>query len=201
MGRKVDTDAVQTITDSVNAQLAERPGVFVVALDGMSGTGKTTIAREVAKRLDAVNVLCDDFFIGGYNTEWTKRSPQEMIDTVIDWRRMRREVVEPLRAGRPARWHPFDWKAGKGLDAGTITAQPKRVVLLEGAYTARKELSDVVDFAILVTMPHGQRVERVIEREGEDHSKDWHATWQEAMDHYFDTMRPPSSFDLVVEAK
>jgi uridine kinase len=194
-------DAVQTITDSVSSQLAKRIGVFVVALDGMSCTGKTTIAKEVAKRLGAVNVLCDDFFIGGSNTEWTKRSTQEMVDNAIDWRRIRREVVEPLRASRPARWHPFDWKEGKGLDSRTITAQPKRVVILDGAYTARKELSDVVDFTILVTMPHGQRVKRAIEREGADYSKDWHDTWQEAMDHYFDTMRPPDSFDLVVETK
>ena len=62
-------------------------------------------------------------------------------------------------------------------------------------------MSDVVDFTILVTMPHGLRVKRVIQREGEDYSKDWHDTWQEAMDNYFDTMRPPNSFDLIVEAK
>ena len=110
MDTEVDMDAVRTITDGVNAQLAKRTGVFVVALDGMSGTGKTTIAKEVAKRLDAVNVLCDDFFIGGRNTEWARRSTQEMVGNVIDWRRLRREVVEPLRAGRTARWHPFDWK-------------------------------------------------------------------------------------------
>ena len=197
--QRVDTKAVDVIVANIQKRLEAHPGVFVVALDGMSGTGKTTISKEVANRLDAVNVLCDDFFTGGRNSAWAKKSTQEMIDTAIDWRRIRREVIEPLRAGRAASWHPFNWKAFEGLDSKILTAQPKQVIILDGAYTARNELRDVVDYTVLITMPHEQRVRRIIEREGEEYSKDWHATWQASMDHYFTVMRPPGSFDLIVE--
>ncbi len=197
--QKIDAEAVDVIVANIQKRLQTHPEVFVVALDGMSGTGKTTIAKEVANRLDAVNVLCDDFFTGGRNSVWAKKSAQEMIDNAIDWRRIRREVVEPLKAGRAASWHPFNWKAFERLDSKTITAQPKHVVILDGAFAARKELSDIVDYTILITVPHEKRVTRVIAREGEDYSKDWHDTWQASMEYYFTVMRPPESFDLIVE--
>lgn len=198
---KLNTEAVDVIVAHIQKKLETHSDVFVVALDGMSGTGKTTIAKKVAHRLDAVNVLCDDFFTGGRNSLWAKKSTREMIDNAIDWRRLRREVIEPLKAGKAASWHPFNWKAFGGLDSKTITAQPKQVVILDGAYTARKELSDVVDYTILITLPHEARVRRVIEREGEAYSKDWHDTWQASMDYYFTVMRPPESFDLIVETR
>lgn len=199
--QKIDQAAVDNIVAHIQARLANHPGVLVVGLDGMSGTGKTSIAREVSARLDAVNVLCDNFFTGGHNSAWAKRSTQDMIDSVIDWRRIRREVIEPLRAGKIASWHPFNWKKFEGLDTKTLTAHPKRVVILDGAFSARQELNDVVDYTILLTMPEEERVKRVIEREGEAYSEDWHNTWQESMNHYFLTLSPPESFDLVVGTK
>lgn len=189
------------IVRNVEKALAEHDGVFIVAIDGMSGTGKTTIAKEVAERLDAVNVLCDDFFTGGHNSEWAKKSTNEKIDNVIDWKRIKEEVVKPLKNSKKATWHPFNWKTFEGLSPETISAQPKRVVVLDGAFSNRPELRDVVNFSVLVEAPKNLRVGRVKQREGENYSYDWHATWQEAMEFYFTRISPPETFDLVVESK
>src|SRR5262249_48946052 len=59
---------------------------------------KTTIAKHIAERIDVAHVLCDDFFVGGRNPFWATQSAQYQIDNVIDWRRIRREVIEPLKA-------------------------------------------------------------------------------------------------------
>jgi uridine kinase len=186
------------IVNNIKARLKKHDGVLVVALDGKSGVGKTTLANDVANELDAANILSDDFFVGGHNKDWAAKSTKEKIDKVIDWRRIKREVLEPLKAGKTATWRPFDWKKFEGLSSKTITANPKRVVILDGAFSSREELSDVVDYRILVEAPSNVRVNRVVEREGEEYSEDWHSTWQEAMDYYFEKIRPPESFDLVV---
>jgi hypothetical protein len=87
----------------------------------------------------------------------------------------------------------------EGLAADPIVAQPAPIVLLDGAYSARPELADLVDLSILVTLPDAVRRARLREREGEDYTSAWHAIWDEAEDYYFGTIRPPEAFDLVIE--
>src|SRR5262245_9027309 len=193
--------AADTVVKRIQELKTERVGVMVVALDGPSGVGKTTIAKHIAERIDVVHVLCDDFFVGGRNPFWATQSAQYQIDNVIDWRRIRREVIEPLKAGKPAGWHPFNWDTFEGLSPRMITAEPKRVLILDGAFSARQELQDVLDLAVLVQTGKDVRVGRIIQREGAEYSEMWHATWQKAMDYYFEIVRPPESFDLIVDSE
>ena len=189
------------VVERIEQLKMERHGVLIVALDGNSGAGKTTIARQIEERIAAVNVSCDDFFVGGSNEFWSSKSTQQKIDSPIDWRRIRNEVLEPLRNGEPAWWHPFNWNSFQGLSATVITAEPKPVVILDGAFSSRAELQDCLDLTVLVRVPKELRVARIVKREGAEYSDDWHATWQEAMDYYFDRMRPPESFDLIVSGE
>lgn len=192
-------DATDMITQVLKKQLEGRDYPLIVALDGKSGVGKTEIAKEVANRLGAVNVLCDDFFTGGDNDYWAKQTTQYQIDNVIDWKRIKNEVVIPLKSGKKATWHPFNWKTFKGLSPEVIVANPKKVVILDGAFSNRPELRDVVDFSVLVEAPREVHVSRVKQREGEKYSEDWHKTWEEGMEYYFEKISPPESFDLVVQ--
>jgi uridine kinase len=193
--------AADIVVKRIEKLKTERGGILVVALDGPSGVGKTTIARHIAERIDVVHVLCDDFFVGGRNQFWAGQSPQYQIDNVIDWRRIRREVIEPLKAGKQVGWHPFNWDTFEGLSPRVITAEPRRVLILDGAFFTRQELQDIVDLTVLVQTRKDVRVGRIIQREGAEYSEMWHATWQKAMDYYFEKMRPPESFDLIVDGE
>lgn len=176
---------------------SKRP--ILVALDGRSGTGKTTIAREIAERLGGVEIVADNFWAGGSNEEWDRKSPKEKAEMAIDWRRVRTEVLEPLLAGQPAAWHPFNWKTGHGLSDETLHSEPRPLIVLDGAYSTRPELQDITDVRILVEVPSdNDRRKRLREREGEDFMKDWHARWDEAEDYYFTKVRSRDSFDLVI---
>ena len=179
--------------------LAEQRAPVVVAIDGRSGTGKSTLARWMAAQLDAAYIDQDDFYTGGALADWQGLTPRQKADRVIDWRRARREVLEPLREGQTARWHPFDWETMTGLAPELLTAEPTPIVLLDGAYAARPELADLIDLAILVTLPDAVRLARLREREGEEITSAWQAVWDEAEDVYFTVIRPPEAFDLVIE--
>lgn len=198
--------AVDAVTAAIRAR-SPRARVLVVAIDGRSGSGKTTLCDAVAQSFDAVMVACDDFYDAGVtDAEWDRRTPGQRATDAIDWRRLKREAIEPLRAGRAAHWHAFDFLAGPRAD-GTYRMQPtptvrasKPLVLLDGAYSARPELADVLDLTALVEATASARRARLKAREAPDFLQQWHARWDPAEDFYFTHVRPPSSFDLVVEA-
>jgi len=179
---------------------------LVVAIDGRSGSGKSTLAEAVAQAIGAVIVPCDDFFAASVsNAEWDRRTPEQRAADAMDWRRLKREAIEPLRTGRAARWYAFDFLPGPRGD-GTYPLQrtpteraSKPVVLLDGAYSARPELADVVDLSVLVEAAPSTREARLAAREEADVLRQWHARWDLAEEHYFRHVRPPSAFDMVIQ--
>ena len=201
MPRVATSRALETVAQ-LAAEIAEgsqRQAPFVVALDGRSASGKSTVAGVLAAELDVAMVDCDDFYAGGSLAEWQARSPAEKADWCIDWRRLRAEAVEPLLAGRTATWRPFDWDAGHGLADHWTARKPGPVLVLDGAYSARPELADLVDLAVLVALEDdGERRRRLRARDGNDDVAAWQAVWDEAEDHYFRSVRPEASFPRVL---
>jgi uridine kinase len=159
----------------------------------------------VISRMDSLEVLrkniavVDDFVPlgGGEIDAWRRLSPRAKADRVIDWRRVRAEALLPLRSGVAARWHPFDWETMDGLAPEPVTVQPAPIVILDGAYSARPELADLVSLSILVTLPDAVR--RLELREGDEVASEWQAIWDEAEEYYFGIVRPPEAFDVVIE--
>jgi uridine kinase len=171
----------------------------VVALDGRSGAGKSTLARDLADLLGATIIVQDDFYTGGALSDWANLTSSQKADRVIDWRRVRHEALEPLVANQRAEWHPFNWKTLQGLAPQTVSAEPRKLIILDGVYSARPELSDLINLSVLVQLPDIVRRERLKKREGADYVSEWHPVWDEAEDYYFLEVRPPESFDLIFE--
>ena len=178
---------------------------IVVAFDGPSGAGKSTIAATVAQDFDAAIIPCDDFFAAEIpRAVWDTLTPSARAASALDWRRIRTEALEPLLLGCPAQWHAFDFAVGEQPD-GTyrmrpdfVERQPAAVILLDGAYSTRPELDDLIDLSVLVDAPIEIRHARLAAREDPQFLSDWHARWDEAEQFYFEHVRPPSSFDMVV---
>ncbi len=147
-------------------------------------------------------IVGDDFYAGGTADRWDERSPAEKADQVIDWHRQHR-VLDDLRLRRNASWYPFDWEAPDWnsdrvpLRPTPISMTSADIVILEGAYSARPELHDVLDIKILLDTPPQQRRRQLLEREGDHYRTDWEARWSAAEDHYFGVIMPPHRFDHV----
>src|SRR5438094_376211 len=91
--------------------------------------------------------------------------------------------------------------------AETIIAAARRLltqrkspllIALDGAYSTRPELVDLIDLTVLVDAPLQFRHARLAAREAACFLEAWHRRWDDAEAHYFTHVRPPSSFDLVV---
>jgi uridine kinase len=197
--------AAASLVAEIRQRLPGRARPFLVALDGPSGAGKSTLAALIAEALDAVLVQSDDFFAAEItDAEWAARGPAARAADAIDWRRLRAEVLEPLLAGRAVRWHPFDFEAGQrpdgtyALRADFVERQPAAVIVLDGAYSTRPELADLIDLSVLVEVPLEVRHARLAAREAKDFLAAWHARWDAAEAYYFTHVRPPASFDRVI---
>ena len=193
-------DPVSVLAGHIRQVERNRPNPILVALDGRSAAGKSTLAASVAPLVHAVVLDGDDFYSGGSADRWEAMSAAEKVSHCIDWKRQR-AVLEKLAKGEPASWHPYDWEADDGtLERTPVICEPAPVVILDGAYSARPELADLFDLRVLLDAPAGLRRERLIEREGEDYREEWNARWDEAEQWYFDRVAPPASFDLVIPA-
>ena len=196
-------DELRCVVDDL---LASRGAPITIALDGPSGAGKSTIAGALNAVLPATLIASDDFFAAQLTrAAWEARSARERARDAIDWLRLRRDVLEPLRAGKRAVWHPFDFAAGEradgsyGMSAHAEEREPAAVILIDGAYSARPELADLLDLAVLIDAPATVRRARLAAREDASFLKAWHERWDSAEAYYFTQVRPPQSFDVVVD--
>jgi uridine kinase len=178
------------VADAASGWLAGRPGMLVVAIDGPGASGKTTIAAAAAAATGAAMVHTDDFF---RDPRGPRDAPRSLAG-YYDWRRLRAEALEPLRARRRAAFRRFDWERGSGLD-GTVSVEPGDLILLEGVFAAAPELADLVDRSVFVDTPEPERLRRLRLRVAPE---EWDDDWLVAERAYFKLVRPPSSFNLVV---
>lgn len=190
------TALVEVVRERSVSRALDQP--LVVAIDGRSGAGKSTLAAATAKAVGASVIDGDDFYAGGSAAEWDRRTAAEKAAGCIDWRRQR-TVLEAVRRGEPPSWRSYDWDAFDGrLDDEVQHRLPSSIVILEGAYSARPELADLVDLRVLLDTPTETRRAQLLAREGDDYRDDWEARWSEAEDHYFGSVVPLSGFDLVL---
>jgi len=121
------------ILERIEALRAELARPVVVALDGGSGSGKSTIAARLAKLTDIALVTLDDFYQTQVpESEWPHKTVAERLNRVFEWDRVR-EAIEPLRKGEPAQWRAFDFMQGLGPD-GTYSGSVAKIVKLEHAW-------------------------------------------------------------------
>lgn len=172
----VDTGGREQLIARIRERARELRRPCMVALDGRSGAGKSTLAAHLAGALDASMLDGDGFFAGG--VVMRSDTPQERARDCIDWARQR-TVLQSLRAGREASYLAFDWEAFDGrLEAEPTVVEPRSIVIIEGVYSARPELGDLVDYRVLLRVSEATRVARLLAREGSIGA--WERQWHEA---------------------
>jgi uridine kinase len=196
----------QKVLTQINRIRGELRRPIVVALDGGSGAGKSTIAERLMRLTDVALVRLDDFYQTLIpESHLPHQTVEHRLNGVFDWARVRSEALEPLRAGQPARWHAFDFGRGLGED-GTYSLKervtevpPAPTILVEGTYSAAPPLRDLIDLAVLVDAQNEARHLRTVAR-GDDAEflARWHRIWDEVEAYYFEHVSTPETFDLII---
>ncbi|NUP74226.1 MAG: aminodeoxychorismate synthase component I [Sinomonas sp.] len=160
----------------------------VIAIDGRSGAGKTSLAVELAAALrehrSVTLVHLEDLYPG-----WDGLA--EGIE------RCAATVLGPLRRGEPARWRAWDWLAG--ADGEERVTAPADVVILEGVGAGAAPLRDLCDALVWVEAPAEDRRRRAIERDGETYAPHWER-WAAHEDAWLAVDDVPSAASVTITA-
>ena len=177
----------------INA-LAARAPLTIVAVDGPSGSGKSTLSRTLNGLLPDSQVVDLEFFYTDVGIDPPEGlSPEQSYEQHVDWRALDAQVLRPLRRGEPGRYRLYDWIAGQRGD--WVTVRPEGIVLIDGLYAMRPELSDAYDLTVYVETPPAERAARLSRRPD---NPVWVERWAVGFDWYIDHMRVKERADIVV---
>lgn len=138
------------------------PAPVIIAIDGRSGAGKTTLAIELAARLrehHKVSLFHLEDIYPGWNG--LAAGIERYVSTVLG----------PLHRGDPAEWVSWDWAAH--YDGATRTTQPAEIVLVEGVGAAAEAASPFLSAVIWADSPEHDRRSRALARDGESYEPYW----------------------------
>lgn len=168
-------------------RLSKGKEVILIAIDGVGGSGKTTLAVNIQNNVDNCGVIqLDDFY-----------SPVLKAPDIL---RLKEQVLLPLRAKQDAKYQIYDWKTDSLSDWHWLS--PKGIIIFEGVYALHKVIREYYDLKIWIEYPAELGFIRGIKRDlmgdGVDHSDKWKNIWMPQEAKYISEQNPRNSADFVI---
>lgn len=183
---------VDTVARTIEA-LLNRRGRVLVAIDGNSGAGKSTLGAALAGRFGGNLLHMDEFFLPP-----ERKNPERLAEPGgnVDYERFKLEVLDPLLAGAPFAYRPYNCQTG-ALDA-SVAVVPRRVNIVEGSYSLHPTLARGYDLKVFCAIePESQR-RRILDRNGPDMLRRFEREWIPLENAYFDAFCIRSQCDAVL---
>lgn len=164
--------------------LLEKQALLLVGIDGLGGAGKSTLANSIKESFPNTTTVEMDAF---YVPELAR----------ADWDRVYEQVMAPLKNASVASYQRFDWNTKKLAEWCEV--KPTGVVIIEGVYAFRGKLLEAYDYKIWVEAPYEVRLQRGLERDGEEARSQWVNQWMPKEEEYKELEKPHESADLIVD--
>jgi hypothetical protein len=158
-------------------------GPRIVAVDGRSGGGKSTVASRLAGAVPGTTVVHTD------DVAW--------YHAFFDWAHLMRDgILEPVRRGEPVAFRPPAWDE-RARDGAIVVPAGCPLVIVEGVGIGRRELATYFDALVWVQTDEDEARRRGLERDGPEAADFWDE-WQRAEDPFQVEQRPWERAGLIV---
>ena len=129
----------------------------LICVDGPAGSGKTTLAEEIAELSGAPVLHMDDMFEG-----W------DGLPRITD---QLETLLRPLAAGRSGSYRRWDWPGNAWAE--TVLIPPAPLLVLEGVGSGSAGIADLITVLAWVEVPYDLRMARGLERGGVGVAENW----------------------------
>jgi hypothetical protein len=154
----------------------------VLAIDGRSSAGKSTLAETLSARMDVPCVSLEALY-GGWD------------GLLAGIERLVADVLEPLAGGRAAVVPRYDWLAERWLAPRTL--QPPPLLIIEGAGAGALAVAPYVGVLAWLELPEEIRWRRAMERDGSIYGGHWEM-WRAQEDEYLGADRTPERAGVIL---
>lgn len=150
---------MQEVTEILEKILKVEPRLAyttLLAIDGPSGAGKTTLAMEIHARLDDSEVIhMDDLYAG-----WGDALSPDLYS------RISQQIFQPILRQEDIRFQVFNWH--KNLFDSWQTFTPPRFLILEGVGAAAIPQRKWISLSIFMNVSDEVGLKRVRSRDGDE---------------------------------
>lgn len=168
---------------------------IVISIDGNSASGKTTLANNLAKLLNAETVHCDDFFLP---PELRTKERLNEAGGNIHYERLKDEVIDNLKKPKVISYKAFDCQSGTLKENRFL--MNKQVVIVEGAYSCHPYFENYADYKIFLKIDDEKQKERILKRNGEEMLKRFINEWIPLENKYFNEFKIEENADIVIRS-
>ena len=136
---------------------------IIIAIDGMTGSGKTTLSKELSQMFDDAPIFhADDFFLlPELRTEERLKEPGGNIH----YERMKKEVIDPLINGKIndiIKYKPFNCRIQDFGEEKSLKIN--KINIVEGSYCLNPYFGKYYDFSIFLKINDKDQIERLTKR-------------------------------------
>ena len=177
---------------SIDALLKEKEKV-IVAVEGGSASGKTTLGKELKQHYECNVFHMDDFFL---RPEQRTKERLVEIGGNVDRERFYEEVVIPLSKGETVEYRRFDCSTFSLQPP--VNIEPHRLTIVEGAYSTHPELGKYYDLAVFLDIDPELQKERILKRNGSEKAERFFKEWIPMEQKYFEAFDIKEKCDIAL---
>ena len=151
---------VAQVVDRLLAAPPRAAGTRVLAIDGRSGAGKTSLSAAVAAAVIPAPAVVhlEDLYAGW---DGLAAGPQRLYD----------EVLRPLAEHRPLSYRRYDWYQDAYAEWVDVPVTP--VLIVEGVGAGARPGAELLSLLVYLDTPEPVRFERAMARDGETYRPHW----------------------------
>lgn len=179
----------------IEAQAAEKYPALI-AIEGGSASGKTTLSQLLGEVYDCNVFHMDDFFL---RPEQRTKDRFAQAGGNIDHERFLEEVLLPLSQGKAVQYRRFDCSTFTLRHAVEIA--PKGLNIVEGAYSMHPQLAQFYDFSVFLRITPQLQRKRIEKRNTPDMVQRFFDTWIPLEHTYFEATDTAARCSMIWEVK
>jgi uridine kinase len=167
---------------NINKILKSKNTVFI-AIDGLPGSGKTTLCKIIKKHFPLLKIVKIDSF----------------YDPAIkntNFERLKKEIFYPIKKGKIANYKLFDFKLNTYKGFASIT--PGGLIILEGISSMDRRLVDLYDYKIWIDCPVELALKRVLARDNKKYEQKWKEDWMPEILYFINNQKPYAKADVII---